>query len=91
MQVRNHCLGRAIGGCRNRSCGLGARACSKELLAASSTHALHRLRPKQEALDPDPDAYQCFNDFFVRKLKPEARPIAAPGNPGVIASAADCR
>ena len=45
----------------------------------------------QEALDPDPASYKCFNDFFVRRLKPSARPIAAPDNPDVIVSAADCR
>lgn len=31
-----------------------------------------------EFLDPV-DSFQSFNDFFIRKLKPEARPIA-PGN-----------
>lgn len=30
-----------------------------------------------EALDPDPRAYACFNDFFARALQPGARPIAA--------------
>lgn len=29
------------------------------------------------ALKPDMEAYDCFNDFFTRRLKPEARPIAA--------------
>ncbi|WP_374708155.1 archaetidylserine decarboxylase [Salinicola avicenniae] len=28
-----------------------------------------------EALQPDPAAYACFNDFFTRALKPDARPI----------------
>ncbi|WP_420820180.1 archaetidylserine decarboxylase [Salinicola halophilus] len=28
-----------------------------------------------EALEPDPAAYACFNDFFTRALKPEARPL----------------
>lgn len=30
-----------------------------------------------EALEEDPTAYACFNDFFTRALKPGARPIAA--------------
>lgn len=30
-----------------------------------------------EALVEDPKAYACFNDFFIRHLKPECRPLAA--------------
>lgn len=29
-----------------------------------------------EALIEDPRAYACFNDFFIRHLKPECRPLA---------------
>ena len=29
-----------------------------------------------EAADPDPASYACFNDFFTRALKPDARPLA---------------
>src|SRR4051812_6537166 len=29
-----------------------------------------------EALIEDPGAYTCFNDFFIRHLKPDCRPIA---------------
>lgn len=29
-----------------------------------------------EALVEDPKAYSCFNDFFIRHLKPECRPLA---------------
>lgn len=32
-----------------------------------------------EAVNPDLDSYQCFNDFFTRPLKEGARPIAAAG------------
>ena len=45
----------------------------------------------QEALAPSLSAYKTFNAFFYRKLKPEARPIAAPADPRVLVSAADCR
>lgn len=30
----------------------------------------------KEALIEDPTAYSCFNEFFIRHLKPECRPIA---------------
>lgn len=30
-----------------------------------------------EAIEPEPTAYPDFNHFFIRKLKPELRPIAA--------------
>ncbi|GAB4820295.1 hypothetical protein N2152v2_007341 [Parachlorella kessleri] len=36
-------------------------------------------------------SYKNFNEFFYRKLKPSARPIAAPDDARVLASAADCR
>lgn len=32
-----------------------------------------------EALMEDPDSYSCFNDFFIRHLKPECRPLAEAG------------
>ncbi|KTD11868.1 phosphatidylserine decarboxylase [Legionella gratiana] len=32
-----------------------------------------------EALIEDPSAYRCFNDFFIRRLKPECRPLAHAG------------
>ncbi len=40
-----------------------------------------------DALEPNPLAYACFNDFFTRALKPEARPIDP--SPRGIASPAD--
>lgn len=33
-----------------------------------------------EPLEENPRAYACFNDFFTRPLKPEARPICAEGD-----------
>lgn len=32
-----------------------------------------------EALIEDPSLYPCFNDFFIRHLKPECRPLAKAG------------
>lgn len=40
-----------------------------------------------EALEPDINSYGCFNEFFTRPLKPEARPITR--KPGALASPAD--
>lgn len=33
----------------------------------------------QEAITEDPYAYSSFNDFFIRQLKPDCRPIAKEG------------
>jgi len=35
--------------------------------------------------------YPTFNDFFIREVKPERRPIAAPEDNRVLVSPADCR
>ncbi|KAI1006660.1 Phosphatidylserine decarboxylase proenzyme 3 [Podosphaera aphanis] len=37
------------------------------------------------------EKFNSFNEFFYRKLKPEARPCSAPHNPGIVVSPADCR
>ncbi|KAF0389945.1 hypothetical protein F8M41_010864 [Gigaspora margarita] len=44
-----------------------------------------------ELLEPDISKYRCFNEFFYRKLKPDARPPASPDDDNVVVSAADCR
>jgi phosphatidylserine decarboxylase len=36
-----------------------------------------------------PESFASFNDFFIRRLKPDARPFAA--DPQIICSPADCR
>ena len=48
--------------------------------------------------NPDPneskktmDEFESMNDFFVRELKPECRPIADPEDDRTITSVADCR
>eukprot|EP01116_Phalansterium_solitarium_P019851 TRINITY_DN5699_c0_g1_i3.p1 TRINITY_DN5699_c0_g1~~TRINITY_DN5699_c0_g1_i3.p1 ORF type:complete len:641 (-),score=250.99 TRINITY_DN5699_c0_g1_i3:287-2209(-) len=37
------------------------------------------------------ESYANFNEFFYRKLKATARPIASPEDPTVLVSPADCR
>lgn len=43
-----------------------------------------------EMLEPV-SAYKNFNQFFYRKLKPDARPVSDPDDPTTLVSAADCR
>lgn len=35
--------------------------------------------------------FKNFNEFFYRKLKPDARPCSAPDDPHIVVSPADCR
>ena len=44
-----------------------------------------------EVEPPPPGGWRTFNDFFTRRLRDGARPVAAPGDPTVIVSPADCR
>ncbi|PWN43087.1 hypothetical protein IE81DRAFT_322804 [Ceraceosorus guamensis] len=44
-----------------------------------------------ELAEPDPTKYRTMNDFFYRKLKSDARPIADADNSRIVSSAADCR
>jgi len=49
---------------------------------ASTTHLIRRFIARygvdmSEAAEPDIAAYDSFNDFFTRALKPELRPLAA--------------
>jgi len=44
-----------------------------------------------ELLEPDVSKYQTFNEFFHRKLKPDARPVQNESDPAGICSAADSR
>lgn len=37
-----------------------------------------------------PGGFQNFNQFFIREIKPGARPISAPDDESVIAAPADC-
>ncbi|RHZ44097.1 hypothetical protein Glove_759g11 [Diversispora epigaea] len=45
---------------------------------------------KDEILDPL-DSFKNFNEFFYRKLKPEARLCDSPQDPHILVSPADCR
>jgi len=49
----------------------------------------HRLNVDELLLPIE--EYKTFNEFFYRKLKPDARPVDKPGDPGRLVSAADCR
>lgn len=49
----------------------------------------HKLN-MEDVLEPL-ENFGTFNEFFYRKLKPEARPNEAPRTPGIAVSAADCR
>jgi len=51
--------------------------------------ALHQLNLNE--VEKPLDQYATFNEFFARSLKPSARPIAAPDDPTVAVSPADCR
>ncbi|GAA5917775.1 hypothetical protein JCM6882_003586 [Rhodosporidiobolus microsporus] len=44
----------------------------------------------EEVLDPLP-SFKTFNEFFYRKLKPDARPVSDPDDPRTLVSPADCR
>eukprot|EP00824_Muranothrix_gubernata_P005667 TRINITY_DN173_c0_g1_i2.p1 TRINITY_DN173_c0_g1~~TRINITY_DN173_c0_g1_i2.p1 ORF type:complete len:504 (+),score=108.08 TRINITY_DN173_c0_g1_i2:488-1999(+) len=44
----------------------------------------------EEMLEPM-DSFQNFNEFFYRKLKPDARPIAEPDDDSIVVAAADSR
>ncbi|BEJ14342.1 hypothetical protein CspHIS471_0401090 [Cutaneotrichosporon sp. HIS471] len=49
----------------------------------------HRLNVNEIA---DPlDSFKTFNEFFYRKLRPDARPVDEPSNPGRLVSMADSR
>ncbi|KAI0715741.1 phosphatidylserine decarboxylase-domain-containing protein, partial [Cerioporus squamosus] len=51
--------------------------------------AFHRLNV-DEIRDPL-DSFKTFNEFFYRKLKPDARPVESPDDPYRLVSGADCR
>ena len=44
-----------------------------------------------EMVEPNPEKYATFNEFFAREIKESARPIAEPDNDLVTSSPADCR
>lgn len=50
----------------------------------------HKLN-MDECLEPNPQNYATFNDFFYRKLKPDARPVESPTNNMILVSPADSR
>ncbi|TKA24096.1 hypothetical protein B0A50_06836 [Salinomyces thailandicus] len=44
-----------------------------------------------DMLEPDPEKYATFNEFFAREIRPNARPIAEPATERCVSSPADCR
>jgi len=51
--------------------------------------AFHQLN-MEEVLDPI-ESFKTFNEFFFRKIKPDARPNDDPDDPTTLVSGADCR
>lgn len=49
----------------------------------------HRLDMTEVLLPVE--QFKNFNEFFYRKLKPDARPCSAPDRPEIVTSPADCR
>ena len=45
----------------------------------------------KEMVQPDPDRYNTFNEFFAREIREDARPPHEPENELVTSSPADCR
>lgn len=68
---------------------------AKKYTAPSSTHeipefiAFHNI-DANEFLDPI-ESFSNFNEFFIRKLRPGARPIAGAEDPAWAICPADCR
>jgi len=58
----------------------------KEILPFIKFHKINT----DEILDPLP-SFKNYNEFFYRKLKPGARPLAQPDDPNCAVSMADCR
>ena len=53
--------------------------------------SFHLESSMAEMVKPDPDSYSCFNEFFAREIRPDARPVAEPENELITSSPADCR
>ncbi|KAL1964102.1 hypothetical protein VTN77DRAFT_7520 [Rasamsonia byssochlamydoides] len=53
--------------------------------------SFHLRSSLSELKEPDPSKYPCFNAFFAREIRDDARPIAEPDNDLVTSSPADCR
>jgi len=64
------------------------RGAQEKILSFIKTYQLQDTL--DQLLETDITSYKTFNEFFFRKLKPDARPVADP-SPEVITSAADCR
>jgi phosphatidylserine decarboxylase len=67
----------------------GAFLDSEESAGMVAHWAGHRLIHMPDYVVPE-QGFRSFNEFFTRRVKPGARPIAAPGDREVLISPADC-
>lgn len=47
--------------------------------------------PMEDFVQDNPSAFRNFNEFFIREVRPERRPVAAPDDDSVVISSSDCR
>jgi len=62
---------------------IAVRICCSFYLTIKLTSHAHKqyFQLNVNEIARDPDDFDTFNEFFFRKLKPEARPIASPDDP----------
>lgn len=75
-----HALSRMVGGLANSKIGWLKSLFITKFIETYNVNM-------DEALESDPQHYACFNDFFCRALKPDARPISTEA--GTIVCPAD--
>lgn len=76
---------------RKLSVKQGAKFDSPQLTRDISSFIRFHKLDLSECVIKDPAEFKTFNDFFYRKLEPDARPVEAANEDGVAVSPADCR